>query len=95
MFNNQLFFGFPVDESFQKELAEIPDAIRTLFIDGKEYLQSVEKGGITYLGKSLGECTNLTSLELTQAHIISLLKLLVPKYPFGNQLVLLVIADSC
>lgn len=91
-YNYFLFFGFPINETFQQKLEKIPEGVRALFLQGNEYLQLIEKEGISYLGKCLGDSSDSSSLELAQAHIISLLKLLVPDHTYEqHELVLLAI----
>ncbi len=92
MFDYLLFFGFPISESFHMELEKIPENVRSLFLKGNEYLQLIEEEGISYIGKCLGECIDSSSLELAQLHVISLLKLLMPKYSYEkHELVLLTV----
>ena len=95
MFDYLLFFGIPISEPFQLELDKIPENVRSLFLKGNEYLQLIETEGISYIGKCLGDSTDFSSLELAQAHVFSLLKLLVPKHAYDkNELVLVTIPSE-
>ncbi|MFI5343462.1 MAG: hypothetical protein ACHQUC_04500 [Chlamydiales bacterium] len=89
-----LFFGFPIDVAFQEALEKVPSAILNLFIQiGDEYLKRIDQEGISYLGKSLGQCVDSSTIDLAQGHILSLLKRLVPDYPYNQEaLVLLAIS---
>ena len=90
MFDYFLFFGYPLDEDYREKLERTPLAIRNIFIQGSdEYLQCIEREGISYLGKSLGQCIDRSAIELAQAHIMSLLKRLVPDYCYHQDSMLL------
>lgn len=90
MFDYLLFFGFPLNETVQKEIEKIPEALRALFLNGSdEYLQLVEQEGISYIGKSLGECIDSLSLEMAQVHILSLLKRLLPEQVYEKETLVL------
>lgn len=94
MFNTALFLGFPLSAAYQKELEGVPSAERELFIQNQDssYLQRVESEGAIYLGKFLGSSIEMSALDSYHSHIYSLLKKLVPDFPYKQQpLVLLAI----
>lgn len=72
----QLFFGFCLSKDEQENLQNIPSSTRDLFIQTHDpaYLHLVEDSGKVYLGKFLGDKTNLHQIESMQAHILSVLK---------------------
>jgi hypothetical protein len=81
-----LFFGFLLSPAYQDKLAQLPESIRSSFIQKtvSPYLQQIEYEGKTYLGKSLGHSIELTALEGMESHIDSLLRYLIPDYPYEN-----------
>jgi hypothetical protein len=90
MYISKLFFGLPVDSELSKQLGKINPKILSLFIqEGENYLIEVKMENQTYLGKSILNPIDLSSLELLEANIYSLLKKLLPEYPFHlNSLIL-------
>lgn len=85
MYKVHLFLGFPVDSNFSIKLDQINPAIRTLFIKSEEnYLHEVQKNNQCYLGKLIPNKSELPALEMLEANIYSLLKRLVPDYPYEN-----------
>ena len=79
------FFGFPVDTQYQTALSQLDRKIYCVFVrpEGEEsYLQEYTHGSQLYLGKKLGTLIECTTLELLQVNIYSLLKKLVPGYPY-------------
>jgi hypothetical protein len=91
MFDTILFLGFPLSDSYQRELQQLPSAERELFIQKQvsPYLQQIEDKGIVYLGKSLGSSIEMTALESMQSHIYSLLRKLIPHFPYEQHPLLL------
>jgi hypothetical protein len=91
MFDYQLFLGLPLSDSYQKELKQLSAAIRDIFIQthSSPYLQQIESEGMVYLGKYLGPSIELAALDSLQAHIYSLLKKLIPHYPYEQHSLLL------
>lgn len=73
---HQLFFGLYLTEDGEEILKKVPPFIRNLLVQDQSplYLQLVRDKGKMYLGKFLGEITNLQEIEAVQAHVISLLK---------------------
>lgn len=90
----QLFLGIPVDALLAEKLAIIPPQILQLYIcEGDNYLQKIEDHGISYLGKHIENCVELSSLQLLEANVYSLLKKIVPDYPYhATPLVILAIS---
>lgn len=83
MLDSQLFFGFPVDSTYQALLDKKSPSLLSLFIkDHPDYLYYIEERGTRYLGKKIGPRLEVSKLDLNQNHIYSLLKRLVPEYPY-------------
>ncbi len=91
MFDSILFLGFPMSDAYQQELQLLPAVEQELFIQNQvsSYLQRIENEGIVYLGKSLGTSIELATLESIHSHIYSLLKKLVPHFPYEQHPLLL------
>jgi hypothetical protein len=91
MYDSQLFLGLPVSHSFQRELDQLPASLHEVFIQNKSssYLQQVEYEGVRYLGKYLGSSIELVELDSSQNHIYSLLKKLIPHFPYEQNPLLL------
>ena len=91
MFDTALFIGFPLSEAYQQALLHLPSVERELFIQSQAspYLQQVESEGILYLGKFLGFSIEMAVLDSLCSHIYSLLKRLVPDFPYDQQPLLL------
>lgn len=86
-----LFLGFPVSPDFARLLSKANPHVVSLFIQKGEgeYLQEMIFKEKIYLGKSVANLTDFSELELLEKHIYSILKKLVPDYPFKeNPLVL-------
>jgi hypothetical protein len=84
MFDTILFLGFPLSDTYRQELHRVPSSERELFIQSQAspYLQQIEHEGAVYLGKFLGVSIEIAALESLQSHILSLLKKLVPHFPY-------------
>jgi hypothetical protein len=91
MTHSSLFFGFRVPESYQEELLKLPSVEKELFIQSQvsPYLQQIEHEGRLYLGKSLGPSIEMANLDSLHSHIYSLLKKLVPSFPYEQHPLLL------
>ncbi len=96
MFDPLLFLGFPLSECYQQELTQLPAVEHALFIQNHSspYLQQIESNGKFYLGKFLGPSIELSALEASQSHIYSLLKKLVPNFPYEQYPLLLLALPS-
>lgn len=96
MFTHQLFLGLPVSVSYGNQLGLLPKSLRDAFIqqDSSDYLRQIESDGVTYLGKCVESPLVMDALESMETHIISLLKMLIPDYPYHEHpLVLLALMD--
>jgi hypothetical protein len=91
MFDTILFLGFPLSAAYQQALIQLPAAERELFIQSQDsvYLQKIENEGMEYLGKSLGPSIDIATLEMSYSHIHSLLKKLIPHFPYEQHPLLL------
>lgn len=80
-----MFFGFPVDERFSSALKSLDPRMIDLYVqEGEAYLQSIENEGSKFLGKPVGSITETSTLELLQLNIYSILKKLVPDFPYES-----------
>lgn len=89
MFDYHLFLGFPINLDLNQKLQSIPEVLRSLYLQGNEYLQIIEIEGSCFAGKVLGQSVDSSSLDLIQEHIFSILKLLFPAYAFEKHDLLL------
>lgn len=91
MFDTVLFLGFPLSEAYRQALIQIPAIERELFIQNQDsnYLQKIEYEGIEYLGKYLGSSIEMAKLSMSHSHIYSLLKKLIPHFPYEKSPLLL------
>lgn len=90
MYSAKLFLGLPVNNELAAHLAKIDPKILSFFIQKEEnYLQEVFFQKKHFLGKSVDKAVDLSSLEMLELNIYSLLKKLVPHYPFENTSLLL------
>jgi|LakMenE18May11ns_1017448.scaffolds.fasta_scaffold9369885_2 hypothetical protein len=87
MYLAELFLGFRVGESYRAKLDLVDRDLKNLFLknDQEIYLEENFHEGIYYLGKSLGKIKDFSSLEALEANIYSLLKKLVPDYPYSEE----------
>jgi hypothetical protein len=90
-FDTILFLGFPLSDAYQKRLLELSSIERELFIQksSSPYLQEIENEGILYLGKYLGSIIEMAALETLSFHVYSLLKKLIPQFPYEQYPLLL------
>lgn len=79
-----LFFGFPVTDMYEKSLSALPVKERELFIQKgiSPYLEEKEMESVRYLGKRLDSPFLFSSLDNARENILSLLKRLVPSFPY-------------
>jgi hypothetical protein len=96
MFEYQLFIGFPKDPIFEKELQKInPHLIQQFLKSESEYLEEIQYQGMSYLGKRLGKLVKISEISLLEANIYSILKILVPQFPYDETpLMLITIPES-
>lgn len=85
MLEVELFVGFPVDPLFAKELSTADPHVLNAFVQEKgEYLQEYTCDGLRYLGKHVGKNINQSELDLVETNIYSLLKKVVPEFPYDE-----------
>lgn len=85
MFDYQLFIGFPKDPLFENELQKVnPHLIKQFIHPHGEYLEEIHHEGMAYLGKKLGKLTKISEISLKEANIYSILKILVPEFPYDE-----------
>lgn len=91
MSHSHLFLGLRLSDHFQSQLALVNPDLAALFIgDNPAYLSRMSLPQGLFLGKKLGQQTDVETLKLAQENIYSLLKKLVPHYPYEEtELVLL------
>jgi hypothetical protein len=96
MFDYQLFIGFPKDPLFEKELQKANKHLIDQFIRSNgEYLEEINHQGMSYLGKKLGKLSQFSEIVLIEANIYSILKKLVPDFPYDETpLILFPIPES-
>lgn len=96
MFDTALFLGFPLSTAYQQELNRLPLVERELFIQSETspYLQQIENDGVIYLGKSLGASVDMAALDGASSHVMSLLKKLVPNFPYEQHPLVLFAFDE-
>lgn len=83
MFSLEMFLGFPMDAAFGEALERLDPQVAALFIrDDDHYLKQVVDEDVSYLGKFVGSVCDSATLDLMEKNIYSLLKKLVPDYPY-------------
>lgn len=82
----QLFLGLQVDRDLDSELSELDEQVLDVFIqEGDSYLRRVGHKGNSYLGKFIGQRSDLQSLHDLETNIYSLVARLAPKYPYEEK----------
>ena len=85
MFTLELFVGFPVDLLFAKELVKAnPNVVSTFVQETGDYLCEYTHNNIRYLGKRAGKNITLAQLDLLEKNIYSLLKKIIPEFPYDE-----------
>lgn len=86
MFEHCLFLGLPITESYLHQLKKLSPELIEIFIQNQssEYLQKREYCGISYLGKCMETPYEMAALDFLQTHVYSLLKKLIPDYPYDQ-----------
>jgi hypothetical protein len=75
----ELFFGIPLEDQVAEHLALVDKSLLRIFLsENGDYLRQVDYNGRQYLGKLAGDVCDLSSLELLQTNIHSLLNKLLP-----------------
>lgn len=92
MHDSSLFLGYPLSESYLSQLENLPSPLIEAFIQNQrsEYLQKIEHDGVFYLGKCLESPFDLKDADSLQANLLSLLKKLVPDYPYDQNPIVLI-----
>jgi hypothetical protein len=96
MYSARLFLGFPITSEFSSFLEQVDPKVLDLFIkDEENYLKKLKINEVSFLGKCVDNSIDLDSLELLEANIFSLIKKLVPIYPYSlNPLKLFPICEN-
>lgn len=98
MTKSNLFLGFPIDSSFDQLIKQLNPHIINFFIGSNrsnglneeyEYLTKITHQDVHYLGKYVGQLCDIETLELVENNIFSLLKKIVPNYPYSESQLLL------
>jgi len=80
-----LFLGCPIDDHLENELQAVDPKILNLFLQSDEYLTKIVYNDMNFLGKYTNTTSNSSELTLLQDNIYSILKKVLPKYPFENK----------
>lgn len=84
-FDTELFLGFLLDPSFQKEFSNLDPSLKSLFIQkNDDYLTEFSFKEKQFLGRFIGKSIDLSHFELSSTNIYSLLKKIVPNYPYDQ-----------
>ncbi|NGX55634.1 MAG: hypothetical protein KR126chlam2_01273 [Chlamydiae bacterium] len=83
-FQLKLFVGFSPDSNFEEGMEEANPYLASLLTGGGDYLQKANYNQKRYLGKPTSSLLSVQQLENLEANVVSLLKRLVPGYPFEN-----------
>jgi len=96
MFFAKLFMGVVVEGAFASQFSAANPLLVALFLNPeREYLLQIKHEGKTYLGKAVSTSADLASLEQMEANIVSLLKKIVPDYPYDDmELVLFPLVET-
>lgn len=96
MFFAKLFMGVAVEGSFASQFSAANPQLVALFLNPeREYLLEIKHEGKIYLGKTVSTSTDLASLGQIEANIVSLLKKIVPDYPYDDmELVLFPLVEN-
>lgn len=96
MFSARLFLGLEVTPAVEELFRSADPQMVEAFVKNDDvYLSDLTYRGSRYLGKFAGEQTDITSLELLESNINSLLAILFPSENLSNySLVLLSFIDS-
>lgn len=81
----QLFLGFPVKKEVAHVLEKADEKIKKAFINEEEcYLTVINMNETQYLGRFIGTRSDLQTLHSVEENIYSLLRRIVPSYPFDK-----------
>lgn len=93
MFEPRLYLGFLLDPLYENQLNQQNSNLVKQFVVSEHlsgscfpepFLLKKTKDGVVFLGKYIGEGATLSEIELLEAHIYSLLKKLVPGFPYSE-----------
>lgn len=76
----QLFLGAPLKGQLQIALEGVDPHLLSTFLK-EDYLQKTTLYGQVFMGKTLETIASLPQVELSEAHLRSLFKRLLPDYP--------------
>lgn len=86
MIDLQLFLGFPVDYECKLHLDNLKPDLKAYFLrQNSEYLEKHILMDVLYLGKKIGKDIDLEKLKELEVHVYSILKRLLPEYPFHEK----------
>lgn len=81
-----LFLAFPVSHELEQTFAKTnPELLAVFTKGGDSYLEERRVGRMRYLGKALGSVASLSTIELAQENIYSLLERIHPEFPYRRQ----------
>ena len=86
IFDSHLFLAFPLRPDYISNLELVPIALRALYIRNldENYLSEISHKGQRFLAKNLGSLIDFQALESAQIHIYSVLKKLIPDFPYNS-----------
>lgn len=86
-----LFLAYPITPRLQTALDLTNPSLVSFFTQGRpDYLEIIEQEGVKYIGKWIGETSDLTAAEQLRLNVKSLLMRLAPNYDYSsNEFVLL------
>lgn len=85
MFDSHLFLGFPVDPFFAAQVEKVNPHLLVQYISNSDdQLREIIYQEMRFFGKMLGRIASLDQLELLEANIYSVLRKLVPDYPYSE-----------
>lgn len=81
-YKTSLFLGLPKTETYEQALKKADPKIVSTFLsnDGK-YLYEMSYYETKFIGKHVGEITDIQALQLVESNVYSLLKKLFPELP--------------
>jgi len=81
-----LFLAYPLSPEFQAALNQTNPNLLALFTQGRpDYLEYIDRNGQRYLGKWVGEISDMTTLDQLKTNVASLLTRLAPNYAFSSR----------
>lgn len=89
-----LFLGLTQDPLFQRELKQANSYYVNLMIGKPEYLHILHYQEKQYLGRFFESYPSLDHIQDLEKHLLSLLHILTPSYPFKDNPLKLIIYGS-